>query len=54
MAISGRSLRISRNGSTIAGARTDNFTINNEPIDITDKDNAGWRTLLADAGSRSV
>lgn len=54
MAISGRSLRISRDGSTIAGARTDNFTINNEPIDITDKDNAGWRTLLADAGSRSV
>lgn len=54
MAISGRSLRISRDGSTIAGARTDNFTINNEPIDITDKDDAGWRTLLADAGSRSV
>lgn len=54
MAISGRSLRISRDGSTIAGARTDNFTINNEPIDITDKDDAGWRTMLADAGSRSV
>ena len=50
MAISGRSLRISRDGSTIAGARTDNFTLSNEPIDITDKDDGGWRTMLADAG----
>lgn len=54
MAISGRSLRISRDGTAVAGARTDNFTINNEPIDITDKDDSGWRTLLADAGTRSV
>jgi TP901-1 family phage major tail protein len=54
MAISGRSLRISRDGTTIAGARTDNFTINAEPIDVTDKDDAGWRTLLADVGTRSV
>jgi len=54
MAISGRSLRISRDGSTIAGARTDNFTLSNEPIDITDKDDGGWRTMLADAGTRTV
>lgn len=54
MAKSGRSLRIARNSVTIVGARTDNFTINNEPIDITDKDDAGWRTLLADAGVRSI
>jgi TP901-1 family phage major tail protein len=54
MAISGRSLRISRDGTTIAGARTDNFTLSNEPIDITDKDDAGWRTMLADVGTRSV
>lgn len=53
-AISGRSLRISRGGVTIIGARTDSITINNEPIDVTDKDDAGWRTLLADAGTRSV
>lgn len=54
MAISGRSLRISRDGTTIVGARTDNFTINAEPIDITDKDDGGWRVMLADAGSRTV
>lgn len=54
MSRSGRNLRISRNGVTIIGARADNITINNEPLDITDKDNAGWRTFMADAGSRSV
>lgn len=54
MAISGRKLRISRDGVAIVGARTDNFTISNEPIDITDKDDAGWSTMLADAGVRSI
>ena len=54
MALSGRALRISRNGVSIVGARTDNVTLNNEPLDITDKDDSGWRTLLADAGARSV
>ncbi len=54
MAKSGRSVRISRNGSNIVGARTDSLTINNEPLDITDKDDSGWRTLLADAGLRSI
>lgn len=54
MAISGRSVRISRNGSNIVGARTDSVTINNEPLDITDKDDSGWRTMLADAGVRTV
>jgi len=53
-AISGRKLRIKRGSTAVAGARTDNLTINNEPIDITDKDDAGWRTMLADAGVRSV
>jgi predicted secreted protein len=30
------------------------MTINNEPIDITDKDDSGWRTMLADVGVRSI
>ena len=54
MSRSGRAVRISRNGVTIAGARTDSLTINNEPLDITDKDSAGWRTFMADAALRSV
>ncbi len=54
VAISGRAVRILRGSTAVAGARADNLTINNEPIDITDKDDAGWRTLLAETGVRSV
>jgi predicted secreted protein len=53
-AISGRKLRVKRGSTAIAGARSDSITINNEPIDITDKDDAGWRTMLADVGVRSI
>ena len=38
----------------IAGARVDTFTVGNEPIDITSKDSAGVRTLLADFGVRTI
>jgi TP901-1 family phage major tail protein len=41
-------------GSPIAGGREHGITINNEAIDVTDKDSAGWRTLLADPSTRSV
>jgi predicted secreted protein len=54
MAKSGRAVRISRDGNNIVGARTDSLTLNNEPLDITDKDDSGWRTMLADAGARSM
>ncbi len=57
-ASAGRSLRIKYDPGTgavvIAGARTDNFTINREGIDITDKDDAGVRTMLADMGTFSI
>jgi predicted secreted protein len=53
-AVSGRKLRIKKGGVAVAGARTDSLTINNEPIDITDKDDAAWRTMLADVGVRSI
>jgi TP901-1 family phage major tail protein len=41
-------------GAPIAGGREHGITINNEAIDVTDKDSAGWRTLLADPATRSV
>jgi TP901-1 family phage major tail protein len=41
-------------GNPIAGGREHGITINNEAIDVTDKDSAGWRTLLADPATRSV
>jgi len=40
--------------TTIAGLRSTSLTINNEMVDITSKDSAGVRTLLADAGVASV
>lgn len=54
MGYSGRNVRWSRGGVQIAGARSDNLTVNAEPVDITDKDANGWRTLLADVGVRTV
>jgi predicted secreted protein len=32
----------------------DNLAINADPVDITDKDSAGWRTLLGEVGVRTV
>lgn len=40
--------------AVIAGARVDSVTINNEPIDITDKDDAGIQHLLNDIGKKTV
>ena len=53
-ASSGRLLRIKKGSTAVVGAKTDNMSINNEMIDITDKDDVGWRTLLAEVGVRSV
>lgn len=56
-ALAGRDLRIRYGagaGAVVAGARADSMTINQTPIDITDKDASGIRTLLADYGTWSV
>lgn len=56
--VAGRKIRIYQgSGSTrvvVAGARSDSITINNTPIDITDKNDDGWRTFLDDVSVRSV
>jgi predicted secreted protein len=57
MAITGRKLRIWRGNATgpaIIGARSEDLTISNEPIDITDKDDGGHRTLMADFSMRML
>lgn len=38
----------------ILGGREHGLSINNEAIDVTDKDSQGWRTLLAEPSLRSV
>lgn len=55
-AMAGRKMRVKYDSgggaAVIAGARTDSITINNTPIDITDKDDAGVQTLLDDIGTK--
>jgi len=53
-AVAGRSVRIALGATDIAGAKMDGLTINREHIDITDKDDAGIRTLLDGIGTHSV
>lgn len=45
---------LSKNGTQIAGLRSTGFTANGEAVEITSKDDAGWRTLLDGAGTTSV
>lgn len=40
--------------NTVGGARKVSMSINNEPVDITSADDAGFRTLLAGAGVNSI
>lgn len=41
-------------GTTVAGMRTTSMTVNGETVDVTNKDSAGNRTLLAAAGTSSM
>lgn len=56
--VAGRKIKIYKGSGPsavlVAGARSDSITINNEPIDVTDKGSDGWRELLNDASVRSV
>lgn len=53
-AFAGRDLRIKVGTTVIAGARSDGITVNQGMIDITDKDDAGVRTLLDEIGTWSI
>lgn len=39
---------------TLTGVRTKSFTINNEPVDITNDDDNAWRDYLAEPGQKSI
>lgn len=45
---------ISGSYTTIAGLRSSSISMNDEQVDITNKDSAGERVMLAQAGVRSV
>lgn len=40
--------------TTIAGLRSNELTINNESVDVTNKDSSGKRQMLAAAGIQSI
>ncbi|MCH8036605.1 MAG: phage major tail protein, TP901-1 family [Proteobacteria bacterium] len=40
--------------TTVAGLRTNTWTVNGEDVDVTTKDNDGWQQRLSGAGVRSI
>ena len=50
----GRALTIDFDAVTLVGVRTKGYTVANDYVDVTTDDDDGWRTLLADPGTRSV
>ena len=50
----GRALRFYRGNELLAGATTDGFTITREPINVTDKDDAGVQRLIAANGTYGI
>lgn len=53
-AAKGSLLLIYEGANLIAGLRSTSLSVNNETVDITNKDSSNWRTLLAGAGVKSV
>jgi len=54
MADKGRAFIINKAASPIAGCQSDSMSVNNAPVDITDKASNGWRELAGFAGTRSI
>jgi predicted secreted protein len=52
--LAGRKVRVEYTNTPIAGAISDSITINREPIDSTDKDDAGVRQYLSELGTFSM
>jgi predicted secreted protein len=52
--LAGRKVRLQYAATNIAGAITDSITINREPIDATDKTDAGVRQYLSELGTFSM
>jgi predicted secreted protein len=51
---SGRTLTLLKDGVAIAGVRTKGFSINRNPVDITNDDDDGYRAVLVDPGEIQV
>jgi predicted secreted protein len=51
---SGRTFLIKKGGTALAGAQTESMSIDNSPVDVTDKSSGGWRELGDFTGTRTV
>ena len=52
--IIGREVTLTVGGVSILGVQTKGLTVNNEPLDTTDDNSAGWAEALAIPGQKSV
>ena len=50
----GRDFTFDWDATTLVGVRTRGVTMSNEMVDVTTDDDAGWRTLLATPGMKSI
>jgi TP901-1 family phage major tail protein len=50
----GRDFTFSWESTTLVGVRSRTMSITNDYVDVTTDDDSGWRTLLADPGTRSL
>lgn len=50
----GRKAVLKKDTTTIASLRTRTVTLNNEPVDVTTDDAEGFRTLLAEPGTKTL
>lgn len=50
----GREFTFDWDSTTLVGVRSRGMTVTNDYVDVTTDDDAGWRTLLADPGVRSL
>jgi len=50
----GRALTVAATGTTLVGIRSKGLSISQTPVDVTNDDDAGVRTLLAEPGVRAA
>lgn len=50
----GRELTLDWNATTLVGVQSKTISHTNDMVDVTNDDDNGWRTLLADPGLKSV
>lgn len=50
----GRELTLDWDSTTLVGVQSKTVSHTNDMVDVTNDDDIGWRTLLADAGLKSI